>query len=249
MLGWLAPPNHSGRHVIRWTVAVALAGLAQPAAAQVAVEVGLQSDYRFRGFSLSDEDPVGTVVLGYDDPSGAYVGGSVIGAFDDGEPEVVALQGTLGFATRVSPSLSVDVGVTRAEYNEYFFGRDVHYTEFYVGLASSNVTARVRYSPDYYRSDWETLYVELDGGVEVARDWFVTAHAGQLTYLGDISSYVVRHSYDWRLGGTRKVGALGFHLELSGRVAKPPPAFVPVNADNDLQTSGTAIVFGVTHAF
>jgi uncharacterized protein (TIGR02001 family) len=247
--GWPAPASHNGRRVIRWTVAVALSGLAQPAAAQVAVEIGLQSDYRFRGYSLTDEDPVGTLAIGYDDPSGAYAGGSAVGTFDDGEPAIVALQGTLGYATRLSPSLSVDVGVTRTEYTEYVFGRDVHYTEVHVGLASSNVTARVRYSPDYYRSDWETLYVELDGGFEVARDWFVNAHAGQLTYLGDISPYLVRHSYDWRLGGSHRMGAYGVHLELSGRVAQRPPALVPANAGNNLRTTGTAVVLGVTRAF
>jgi uncharacterized protein (TIGR02001 family) len=223
--------------------------VAQPAAAQVAVELGLQSDYRFRGYSLTDEDPVGTVVVNYDDPSGAYVGGSVVGTFDDGEPQIVALQGTLGYATRIAPLLSVDAGFTRTEYTEYVFGRDAHYTEFHLGLSSSNVTARVRYSPDYYRSDWETLYVELDAGVEVARDWFVNAHLGQLTFLGEIGPYVVRQNYDWRLGGTRRVGGFGFHAELSGRVAKRAAALVPPNGDNDIRATDTALVFGVTRAF
>ena len=108
-----APANRSRELVIGWAAAVSLTGLAQPAAAQVAVELGLQSDYRFRGFSLTDEDPVGTVVLTYDDPSGAYAGGSVVGTFEDGEPQIVALQGTLGYATRVAPSLSVDAAGTR----------------------------------------------------------------------------------------------------------------------------------------
>lgn len=247
--GWQAPASDSGRHLIRWTFAVALAGLAQPAVAQVAVEVGLQSDYRFRGYSLTDEDPVGTVVVTYDDPSGAYIGGSLVGTVDDGEPALVALQGNLGYATRIAPSLSIDAGVTRTEYTDYVFSRAVHYTEFYLGLASRNVTTRIRYSPDYYRSDWETLYVEVDGGVEVARDWFLNAHVGQLNYLGDISPYLVRHSYDWRLGGSRRLGAYGVHVELSGRVAKRPPAFAPANGENDLQTTGTAVVIGVTRAF
>jgi uncharacterized protein (TIGR02001 family) len=217
--------------------------------AQVAAEAGLQSDYRYRGYSLTDGDPVGTVTLGYDDPSGAYVGGNLVGTFENGEPELVAVQGSLGYAARLSPDLSLDTGISRTEYGSYVFGREVHYTEVYVGLALRNVTARVRYSPDYYRSDWETLYVELDGGLEVAPDWFVSAHAGQLTYLGHISPYLARHSYDWRLGGSRKLGKYGLHVELSGRVARRPLAWVDPGKDNPLRATGTAVVFGVTRAF
>lgn len=215
----------------------------------MAVEVGLQSDYRYRGFSLTDNHPVATVAVNYDDPSGLYLGGNLAGTFDDGEPELVAVQGTVGYAARVSPDLSIDGGLSRTEYGSYAPGDGVGYTELYLGLASRNVTARVRYSPDYYRSDWETLYVELDGGLEVAPDWFLSAHAGQLTYLGDVSPYLARHSYDWRLGGSRKLGKWGVHGELSGRVAKRPPAAVDPGEGNRLRASGTAVVFGVTRAF
>ena len=227
----------------------ALAGLAQPAGAQVGAEVGLQTDYRFRGFSLSDENPVGTVVVSYDDPTGLYAGGSVAGTIDDGEPQVVAVQASIGYATRLSPALSLDAGVTRTEYSSYVLGGEADYTEFHLGLATRNVTTRIRYSPDYLRDNWESLYIELDGGFEVAPDWFVNAHIGQLSYLGDISPYLVRQSYDWRLGGSRRLGPYGLHLELSGRIAKRPAAFVAPGADNDLRTRGEAIVLGVTRAF
>jgi uncharacterized protein (TIGR02001 family) len=209
----------------------------------------VQSDYRYRGYSLSDSDPVATVAVNYDDPSGFYIGGNLVGTIDDGEPALVALQGTLGYAARLSPELSLDAGVSRTEYGSYVLGGDVDYTELYLGLAGRNVTARIRYSPDYYRDDWETLYVELDGGFEVAPDWFVSAHVGQLTYLGDISPYLVRHTYDWRLGGSRKLGAYGIHVELTGRLAKRPPALLAPGEDNPLQAGGTAVVVGVTRAF
>ncbi len=217
--------------------------------AQVAAEIGVQTDYRYRGYSLTDNYPVATVSLSYDDPSGVYLGGNLVGTFDDGEPELVAVQGTVGYAARVSPDLSVDAGVSRTEYGDYVFGDDVHYTEVYLGLATRNVTTRVRYSPDYYRSDWETLYVEMDGGLEPAPNWFLSAHVGQLTYLGDISPYLARHTYDWRLGGSRKLGPYGIHVELSGHVGKRPPAAVAPGEGNPLRTGGTAVVFGLTRAF
>lgn len=208
----------------------------------------MQSDYRFRGHTLSDGQPVGSVTVSYDDPSGFYAGGMLVGTIDDG-PELVAAQASLGYARRLTPDLSIDGGVSRTEYGDYPFGRNVHYTEVYLGLATRNLTTRVRYSPDYYTSDWETLYVELDGGLEVAPELFVNAHVGQLTYLGDIGPYLVRHNWDWRLGGSRRFGPWGVHLEASGRVAKEPRASAPPRNGDRLQTAGTALVIGVTRAF
>jgi uncharacterized protein (TIGR02001 family) len=226
-----------------------LAGLASPAAAQVAVELGFQSDYRFRGFSLNDERPVASATLSYDDPTGLYAGGMVVGTFEDGEPELVAAQASLGYAARLTPSLSFDGGASRTEYGSYSFGRNVHYTELYLGLAMRNVTARARYSPDYFRSDRETLYVELDGGLEVAPEWFVAAHVGSLTYLGEIDPYLVRHSWDWRLGGSRRMGPWGVQLEFSGRVERQPGPFAGPGTEDRLRASGTAFVLGLSRTF
>ena len=173
----------------------------------------------------------------------------MVGTFDDGEPKLVMLQGNLGYARRLSTDVSIDGGIAQTEYGSYVFGRDTHYTEFYLGFATRNVTTRVRYSPNYYRSNWETLYVEMDGGAEVAPDWVVSAHAGQLTYLGHVPPFLVRTSYDWRLGGTRQLGPYGFHLELSGRLAKLPPVSAVPGEDNRLRTTQTAVQIGVTRAF
>ena len=39
-----------------------------PANAQLAATAGIDSDYRFRGYSLSDDHPVASAQLSYDDP-------------------------------------------------------------------------------------------------------------------------------------------------------------------------------------
>jgi hypothetical protein len=84
----------------------------------------------------------------------------------------------------------------------------------------------VRYSPDYYRSNWETLYVEVDGGMEVAPDWLLSAHAGQLTYLGESSRFWSGPATTGASAGLAGSGLYGVHLDLSGRLAKLPPALV-----------------------
>ena len=60
--------------------------LAMPVAAQVAIEAAVQTDYRVRGYSVSDGEPTASVSVSYDDPAGFYLGGLAIGRIRDGDP-------------------------------------------------------------------------------------------------------------------------------------------------------------------
>ena len=219
--------------------ALAAAFQAAPAAAQVAVEVALQSDYRLRGFSVSGERPVAAHSIAYDDPSGVYLGGTAFGVVRNGEPGILSVNANIGYATRISPGLSLDGGVSRFEYfSAYGAAQDFHYTEVYVGLATRALAARVRYSPDYYRPDTETLYAEVDGGVEVAPNWLINGHVGTIYYLDPRPGGLPRRRYDWRLGATRQIGRFGVHVDVSGRIAK-----------RDRGDDKTAVVLSLTRAF
>lgn len=219
-----------------------------PASAQIAVEAAIQSDYRLRGYSLSDEKPVASVSLAYDDPSGFYLGGTASGTIRGGDPEPFALQGNIGYAGRVAPGVSIDGGVSRSQYySGYGTSRNYHYTELYLGLATPIVTTRVRFSPDYFRADTPTIYVEAEGGIEPAKDWFLSAHAGALSYLEKPPFYLARRRYDWRLGVSRLFGPWGVHADLSGRIQKHTryaPRFAAARSDD-----GAAAVLSLTRAF
>lgn len=224
------------------------AGFAVPACAQVAIEAGLQTDYRVRGYSLNDEEPAASLSFSYDDPSGAYVGASLIGSIYEDDPVLFGIQGNAGYAVRIGSALSLDAGVSKTQY---FYGygtsRNYDYTELYVGLALPVVSARVSYSPDYYRNDKETLYAEVDTGISPATDWFLSAHAGVLAYLGDPPAFLPDHSFDWRLGTTRQLGPWGVHLDLSGRIQGRANYVLPngVGSGND----DTSLVLSLTRAF
>jgi hypothetical protein len=56
--------------------------VATPAAAQVAIEAVIQTDYRVRGYSVSDSKPAAAVSLNYDHPSGIYLGAAAAGTVD-----------------------------------------------------------------------------------------------------------------------------------------------------------------------
>lgn len=235
---------------LAWTGGTIAALAAAPAAAQVAIEVALQSDYRLRGYSLSDGNPAASVTASYDDASGIYVAATAIGTFRDDVPELLSLQGNLGYAVRVSPRVSLDAGVYHAEYfSGYGTNRNYDYTEFYAGVAIPHVAARVRFSPDYFRSDTPTLYAEVDGGIELAPNWLLSGHAGVLHYLEE-PLYSAETRYDWRLGVSRQVGALGLHLDVTGRIVEQPYFAYPLPAPLVRANSDkTKLVGSLTYAF
>lgn len=222
-------------------IAVASFGVPRAAAAQAAVEAALQTDYRLRGYSLSDGQPVASLSIGYDDPSGFYVGGLASGVVHNDEPEVLLVEGFAGYAVRVDTNLSVDAGASHSHYySGYGTSRDYRYTQFYVGAALPNVGARFSYSPNYFNADTPTLYGEINGGVEPASNWFLSAHVGALFYLEGAPFSLPDKRYDWRLGISRQLGKFGIHADVSGRIQGEA---APRGSD------GAAVVLTLTRAF
>jgi hypothetical protein len=100
--------------------AVAWAG---PARAEVGAAASAYSDYRFRGYSLSDSRPVAILDLSYDLPTGLYASasGSVVASRGHGiQPLRLALNG--GYATTTWRGVTADPHQQRsaAKYAEVF---------------------------------------------------------------------------------------------------------------------------------
>lgn len=214
--------GNSGR--LRFALPLALAVLLAPqdrAHAQVTAEIDLQSDYRTRGYSLSDERPTATVHLGYDDLSGFYLGGSLSGIWAHGEPRLLAASGYLGYAARLNRSLSADAGIVQTHYGPSNpFGRAVDYTEFYAGISSANLSSHLFYSPDYYGTGLATLYGQVQGSVELAPSLRLNAHAGHLQYLEQPAYYSIPSRQDWRLAVVRRFGRTSMSVAASGRIER-----------------------------
>ena len=208
----------------------------------------MQTDYRVRGHSVSDEDPAASIALSYDDASGAYVGGSLIGTWSEGEPELLGFTANAGYAVRLDSRLSLDAGVAKTQY---FYGygtsRNYDYTEVYLGLTLPVVSARVSYSPDYHRNGTHALYGELNSGIEPAANWFISGHAGVLTHLETPPGNVPRQTWDWRIGATRQFGPYGVHLDVSGRIQGRARYAYPSGAGTGRDPA--AVVFSLTRAF
>ena len=187
-----------------------------PAKAQVSAAVSLFNDLRLRGYSISDGRPVGILDLSYDAPSGLYgaLSGSVVASGGEGlKPLGLIVNG--GYATQVSPRMSLDVGVTHSSYSKYSDrAAALSYTEFYAGVSGKLVSARLNISPDYVKGG--SAYGEVNGNWPLGKSLSATAHAGLVVpfrkaYPADRYSDDV----DWRLGIARLVGPVSIQAAWS----------------------------------
>jgi uncharacterized protein (TIGR02001 family) len=159
-------------------------------------------------------------------------------------PGLAGVIGDVGYARRLASGLSVDGGVTHLEYfgvgpNGYSAG----YTELYGGVASRHLSARLYYSPNYYRPGVETLYGELGGNVGLAAGVRLNAHLGALGYLTSPTGLPsARMQYDWLVGASRQFGAADLHLSISGGGPNEPYPF-------EQPRRRTAIILGAGYAF
>jgi uncharacterized protein (TIGR02001 family) len=230
---------------LRSVLAAALGlGLAVPAQAQLAGTIGFESDERLRGHSLSGGYPVVTADLSYDDRSGIYLDVSAIAVVSGERPGLLGVQGNIGYAKRLSPDLTIDVGLLRSNYTSGFSGEHpAHYTEAYVGLTRHWLASRLYFSPDYFRRGAPILYGEIEAVAEPLPKLQLSAHLGGLTYLGTPLSYRSRRNqYDWRLGVSRQSRWIEVHVALSG--GGPGPDYYSGQA-----RERTALVVGVSHSF
>lgn len=192
---------------------------AAPAFAQLAGSVGLDSDYRLRGYSLTNDHPAASAQVSYDAPSGLYF--SILGLAELGrDTRFLGLVGNAGYAKRLDRHLTIDAGVLRSQIraaSRESFGFD--YTEIYAGASAGPVTGRIYYSPDYRTGSQSTLYGELEAGFEPISNWRLAGHVGLLTFLNSASYHRAGDTEkDWRLSLVRQLGKLEVHTAVSGGV-------------------------------
>ena len=215
---------------------------AAPAAAQVGTAVSILSDDRFRGFSLSDGHPVGTLNLSYDSPTGLYVGasGTLVGSTADGiRPLGFQLDG--GYAAQVNSGLIAEAGIIHARYSRYSGLRSgLSYTEVYAGLEGKILSSRIYFSP-HYLGRGATAYGELNASLPFGQDLTFQGHAGVFVpFYGYSRGSRSLVRYDWQVRVSRPVGRSTFHAALGGGGPRQ-------NYYGDY-SAGRAMTFGIDYA-
>jgi uncharacterized protein (TIGR02001 family) len=210
----------SRRTCLAALIAGAIASAPAPAVAQIGAVVSIFTDDRFRGVSVSDGRPVGSLDLSYDAPNGMYasLSGTVVATRDEGlKPLSGVVNG--GYAKRLRSGLTLDTGANYTRYSHYAglsSGRD--FAEFYAGLAGNNLAGRISVSPNYFGVPHWTAHGQADAHFDLSRNLTLKAEAGMLTPLGRSAYEGSLHTqFDGRVGIARRTGPLTLHAAISGR--------------------------------
>jgi len=163
---------------------IVLSGLffASVSRAEISSNASVVSDYRYRGVSLSSEQPAAQLDVTYDHWSGLYIGSfmSTVKLVDQSKRNIQTLF-YFGYAHHAFSDISWEVGTNHSIFSG---ARDYDYSEIYYGLSSSNVSGRMYWSQDYFGQGIGALYVELNGAQPVADHIHLIGHLGALQFRG-----------------------------------------------------------------
>jgi len=177
--------------------AVALVLVAQAAHGQLSATIGVDSDYRYRGVSLSNSNPSARLTVNYEGADRWYAGASTTRAALTEHDSYLQLTAYAGWLAATLGRTSVELGVV----GSHFVGSSGYdFAEGYIGLLANEWSARLYLSPDYYGRDIATAYVELNAHVPLDERARVFAHVGVLAPLQSVAGDAGRTRGDVSIG-------------------------------------------------
>ena len=163
--------------------AVAVLLTASAASAQetpeIAWNLGVTSDYVFRGYSQTSEDPA--IFGGVDLTVGSFYAGAWASNVDFGDSTDGEIDIYGGYRSEVS-GFAVDVGIVGYLYTSQPGGADYGYAELKATASRAfgpvKLGGAVYWSPDFFGADDEATYVEANASFSPAAQWTVSGTVG-----------------------------------------------------------------------
>ncbi|MBX9613986.1 MAG: TorF family putative porin [Caulobacteraceae bacterium] len=160
-------------------VTLSAAGAASAQDVDIAFNAAVTTDYVFRGFSQTDEDPA--FQAGVDLTAGSFYSGAWISNVDFGDDTTGEFDVYGGYRTEAG-GFALDFGVVGYLYFDEPSGADYGYVEYKAAIsrAFGPVTAGavVFYSPDFFGADDEAVYTEANLAFSPADKWTVSGALG-----------------------------------------------------------------------
>jgi uncharacterized protein (TIGR02001 family) len=168
---------------------------AAPAASPLTFNLGVVTDYRYRGISQTRLNPAAQGGIDFAGPNGLYVGtwlSTIKWIKDAGGDSNVEWDVYGGWKGEVSKGLTLDVGVLGYIYNGNKLPTSANTTEIYGALSYDVYTAKYSHSvsnlfgfPDSTNSG----YLDLSAGFDVGNGVTLTPHLGyqHVAHNGDFS--------------------------------------------------------------
>jgi uncharacterized protein (TIGR02001 family) len=187
--------------------------------------VALSSDYVWRGYSQTDEDPAISGSFDYGHSSGFYAGvwASNVDFGDDASIEVDIYA---GFANEFGDTgIGYDVGVLRYIYDE----EDYDWNEVYASLSYSFFSVGVAHSSNVYDSSEDGTYYSLGFDYDLPfAGLALSAGVGYYDYDDDVSD---EDHTDYRIGLSKEIIGFGFDLTYYGMDSDGEDAYGDVADD------------------
>jgi uncharacterized protein (TIGR02001 family) len=146
---------------------------------EIAWNVAAATDYVFRGFSQTNEDPA--LQGGVDVTVGSFYGGAWASNVDFGDSTDAEIDIYGGYRTEVS-GVALDVGVVGYLYTSAPTGADYDYAELKIAASRAigpvTVGGAVFWSPDFFGVDEKATYVEANAAFSPAPQWSVSGAVG-----------------------------------------------------------------------
>lgn len=217
------------------TTAAMMTGAGIASAVEIAGNVALTTDYKFRGISQTDEGPAiqGGFDLGFD--SGFYLGtwGSNVDFANSLELDYYG-----GWAGDVTENVSVDVGYLYYDYPNSDTEDD--YQEVYASVSLAGATVGVNYSDDYYFETGKFYYVYAQYGFEIGDGWAIDLHVGMNEFDDELFLSDGADSYvDYSVGVSKDYAGVTWGLAYVGTDLDEKEYF-------DTELGDDAVVFSIS---
>ncbi|WP_296591737.1 TorF family putative porin [Methylophaga sp.] len=178
--------------------------------------VGLFSDYMFRGISLTDNKPAIQGGFDYAHSSGLYAGTWASNLSIDSETNIeIDVYG--GFASEFGESgIGYDVGLLRYIYPGTNSGEDIDYTEYYGGLSYSYFSAMIFYTDDFGNGGEDEIYYKLGFDYDLPYGLALSAHYGYTDSDRNTGTDLSDSYSDYSIGLTKGFAGLDWSVAYVG---------------------------------
>lgn len=166
-------------------------------------EIGLSTDYRFRGLSLSNSNPELTASITVEHESGLYASAWASNvALADGQADHLEVDWTAGYSKDIG-NMNVDGGVI---YYSYLNNSNLNYFEFFGSVGTKVGPGEVRVGAAYAPKQdnigsTDNTYVYISGDMPLGKGPF-SVHGT----FGYENGAFGTHKKDWLLGGSVDLG-------------------------------------------
>lgn len=211
----LPAPSPRSRRLAAITVVWAAAAVSPAARAQLGATVGIDSDYRFRGVSLSDSKPSLRLTVNHDVDTGPWAGtylGASLTRAEVRDDTYLQTTGYAGYVTRPRDDRSVEAGLSVSHFNRDASAYD--YGELYAGVLAPRWSLRLSYSPDYFGQRVQTVYADASAYRTLDERARVFGHLGVLVPIAGTDRYGLPDSHRTRADGRIGIGWSAQALDL-----------------------------------